>query len=1294
MTGRSLKVNLVANTSQFKSAMSETSNQMKLINSEFKSAAAETDKYGNKLDQTGAKKKQLNGTIQQYTQRIKAIKNEQKHWTAELKKGNITETEHAQKQQELARRLNNTEAEMKKYEGQLKKLNAEGKNTTRTYADFDKKFREVGTTMRNVGAQVGITAGVGFMAMKRVLGDVVKEASTFHAGMSEVQAISGATGDELGKLTNQAKDLGKATMFTSQQASESMANLARAGFSVSEIYDTMPGLLDLAASSKMELGAAADVTANILRTFNFDAKESGRVADILAKGAATANQDVAGLAKSMEIAGPVANSLNLTFESVAAATGMMADAGVDGSTAGRMLRQGMLRLAKPTGDAGKLLKKMGVEAFDADGNMKSLDKVVAELEKGLKGQTKQQKAAALATIFGSESTAGWTVLLDKGADELEAYTKELENSEGAAKKMADVMQDNAEGAIIRMQSALSGLKIELGEKLLPILAKGADFIGDLANEMSEWDEETITTIAQTALLVTAVLGVTTVVAGLVAGLGAFMMVAGPIGLAVAAGTLLLGGLAAAAYKSSLETKNLAEKQEQGAIDAVRYGEGLSEGTKKGVKGYRDLYEGAKVKMLELKTMSGDEAKATSAEIVKSFSEMADAVIAELETQKEKLSAAINEVYAVAGKAGEKAAGEMSDKVLEAFDADIAAYKKALDVVKKVQEEFGGDVSKAPKALQKAYAESLEIMDGGAREFAKNQDELRIIQKNIAETQGGIMFEEVSGYTKKINETYDESIKSALGWNAEKKEVFEQGLAQGVISTEEYASLMAATEATTTQMMAESASEQEKSLSTLSANLNERGKLIDLSTGEEFERKKWLQTSSTGIQTQVEESELAYLERWRKHKNEHLESTSEFATATLEQQKNTLVATLEGLGMTSEAAVKEAEKLMKGTLEELDKGEPEAKESGKKKGKAHKDGLEETKGENEKAGDNVSKVSTDYLDLEKWNEKSKKSGKKKGDAHKDGLNSTKGANENSGAGVSDGTSKKLDTNADKAKKAGKGKGDAHKSGLDGTKSANTGAGSLLSAGVSLILSKTTDGGGGRTAGSLFATGIRSQSGSASTAGTGVATSGKRGLGSVSTSSTGTDFVSGFRRSISSGSGSVWTTAWSLGKSALSALKKSIKSASPSKETGELGIDFTDGFSLAIDKGKKKSIKSAMMVGKETTQSLSDEIDKYKQSFGAIALAVEGNKQTLKVEHTLDKKFDEFASMFKSINSKKDNDESFGELLKATLQQNQLLMQLLQKDNNVYLGTKRLARELTPDISRLQGDREKDYGVYNG
>lgn len=1194
MDGKSLRVNLIANTSQFKTAMTESSKQIGLLNSEFKKAANETDQYGNKLDSTAAKKKQLSGVIQQYQTRIKAITNEQKHWTKELEKGNITETQHAQKQQELARRLNNTEAEMKRYEGQLKRINAEGQATTRTYADFDKQFRQVGNTVRDVGTQVGITAGVGFVAMKRILGDVANEAMTLEAGMSKVKAISGATAEEMAAMEAQALELNKTTVFTAEQAAAGQEKLALAGWKANEIMSAMPGMLDLAAAGALDLADAADITSDVMSAFGLSADKAGHAADVFAYAQANANTNVQQAGEAMTYLAPVANALGWELEESAAAIMKLADSGVKGSMAGQAFATSLSRLAKPTTRMTGEMKRLGMEFFDAQGNMKSLPDLMKEIEKGTKGMTKEQKSSTLSILFGAEAYKHWAILLESGSDELARTTEELKNADGAAAKMAETMLDNAQGAIVRMQSAISGLKVEIGNRLLPILTDAANYIGDLASKLGEMDDETLTTIAHTALLVTAVLGVTTGVSALVAGIGAFMMVAGPVGLAIAGGTLLLGGLAAAIYTNQQRTENLRKEQEQAATDAIRYGEGLSEGTKKGVKGYVDLYEGAKVKMLELKSMSGKEAQATNAEIVKAFSEMADAVITELEVQKDKLSRAINEVYAVAGEAGMKAAQDLTQKVLESYDADIAEYKNALDVIKQVQQEFSGDASKLPEDLRISYEEALKVMGDGAREFAQTQKELSIIQQNIVDRQGGILFDEVQGYTKRINETYANSINAALEWSAEQNTIFEDGLAKGKLSQEEFNSVIASTEATTAQMIAESVSAQESSLMALAENLDARGKLIDLATGEEFERLQKGQLNRHGIMLTQEESELEYYERWREHNRQFVEDTVSFSEAALEQQKNALVSALEALGMTREAAVAEAEKLMADTLAELGKGDEEAREFGKKKGDAHKEGLESTKTENEQAGESVAGSVLEYM--EKYKDESGQAGKAKGDAHKAGIDSTKSANEKSAKDVSDGANKNLNTNEDGASNAGKKKGDAHKTGLDSTKGANEATSDALSLSVSSILGSTTDGGGGVQAGDLFNRGIFSFKERVNKSGEQVAESGKTGLASVKTTQTGTDFVTGFSGSISAGAasgGSVWTAAWNLGRSALTALKRSIDSHSPSEETKEEGENFTDGFGIAIDDGVKSVTKSAMQMGLSTVASLADGIKDKRQ-----------------------------------------------------------------------------------------------------
>lgn len=1282
---RDMKVNLIANTSQFKSAMTESSNQMKLINSEFKSAAAETDKYGNRLDQTGAKTKQLSGLIEQHRVRIQAIKNEQRHWTSELKKGNITETEHAQKQAELARRLNNTEAEMKKYQGQLKRMNAEGKAATRTYADFDRQFRNVGRTMRNVGAQVGITAGIGFMAMKRVLGDVVNEAKDFHAQMSEVKAISGATGSEMEKLTQQSKDLGRQTKFTAQEAAESQAELARAGFEVNEIYDAMPGLLDLAASSNLELGQSAKITSNIIRGFNKDAKESGHIADVLAKGAATANTDVAGLGQAMETAAPVANSLDIAFESVAASAGLMADAGIDGSKSGRMLRQGMLRLSKPTGQAADLIKDLGINAFDADGNMKSLDGVVAELEKGLKGQSKQAKAAALATIFGSESTAGWTVLLEQGSDELKNYTTELENSDGAAKDMADTMMDNAEGAIVRMQSALSGLKIELGEKLLPILGAGADFIGDLANKMAEMDDATAQTIAETALLVTAVLGVTTAVAGLVAGIGAFMAFAGPVGLAIAGGTLLLGGLAAAIYKNKLETEKLKEEQEVARQEAIRYGDGLSEGTRKGVKGYVDLYEGAKLEMHKLKDMSGKEAEKTKNNVIGAFKDMGDLVIQELEDFANEFDKVVKEIYGVYEDEGEKRANEIAKEVKEDTEKIIKNYEGASKRIAEIIDEFGANVEEYPPKIRESYEKNMAIMEQGVGVFANTYEEALAVRNRIAENKDKILFEESQKYASEIEKAHSTAQENINDQYNEQKEIIEQFKIIYPENAEVYDEMMKTLHSSTTQEYAKIDKVRADSTRELYENTNETGKLIDFQTGKELERGMVTEEVATKhglVQMQRAESDEEYYRRYVKTNEDYLNSLDETSERSMNKIEENAYEWAISMGKTEEESRRFAKEIREGTLEELSEGDEKAKKSGKDKGDAHASGIESTNPENEQSADFVTQNVLKKFGI--GENESNKHGKDKGQAHGKGVESTKGFNIRTTQDIVNDLLGELGKGDGDAKSSGTSKGTAHKTGLDGTRKANISASSLLSNGVTSILSRTTDGGGGRSAGSQFSAGVRGQSNSASSAGTSVARSGESGLRSVSTVSAGTNFVSGFKNQISSGRG-VWSAAWSLGKSALSALRSSIKTASPSKETEEIGHFFGEGFINSISASVKDSRKSAEMLGRESLDALSGEIENYKHSFAKLSAGIEQNKQKLVVEHSLSDKFNEFSNMLRQSNDKENS--YIKSLLTATLEQNQILMQLLAKNPNIVLNDRVLGTELEPIVTEIQNRNNK-------
>lgn len=364
------------------------------------------------------------------------------------------------------------------------------KKATDKAKDFVKNaegWKKAENNIKNVGGALTkyVTtplAGVGTTAVMTV--------SSFDDSMSQVQAISGATGEEFEKLREMAKELGATTRFSASEAADGMTFLAMAGFDTQEVMATMPGLLDLAAASGMDLGRAADIASNVLSGFGLEAAEAGRVSDVLAAGASNANTSVEQLGDAMAVVAPVANTLGLDIEELTAAVGFMSDAGIQGSQAGRMLRQGLLRLASPTGEAADLIDELGINVFDAEGNMKSLDQVVAELENGLDGMSSQAQTAALSTLFGAESVAGWTAMLERGSGDLAEFTSELQRSEGAAANMAETMEDNIGGAFREMRSSIEGLLIAIGDELKPYVQDIAEVIGDWARKFTELDSST------------------------------------------------------------------------------------------------------------------------------------------------------------------------------------------------------------------------------------------------------------------------------------------------------------------------------------------------------------------------------------------------------------------------------------------------------------------------------------------------------------------------------------------------------------------------------------------------------------------------------------------------------------------------------------------------------------------------------------------------------------------------------------------------------------------------------------
>ena len=322
-------------------------------------------------------------------------------------------------------------------------------------------------------------------ALAGVATAAAKTGADFESQMSRVKAISGATGEEFEKLKAQAIELGAETSFSALQAAEGMENLAAAGFTTTETMEAMPGLLDLAAASGEDLASSSDIAASVLRGFGMEASEAGHVADGLAENANRTNSSVAETGEAMKYVAPLARAAGLSFEETAAAIGVMANAGIQGSQAGTTLRGAISRLSKPTDDMQNAMDDLGVSFYDANGKMKSLSEQVGLLKDAMSGMTDEQKNSYLVTLYGQEALSGMLALINEGSDSLSALTEAYEVCDGSAKKAAETMQDNLSGAVEQLKGSAESLGIVFYEKVSEGLKEAAQSATESVNNITD-----------------------------------------------------------------------------------------------------------------------------------------------------------------------------------------------------------------------------------------------------------------------------------------------------------------------------------------------------------------------------------------------------------------------------------------------------------------------------------------------------------------------------------------------------------------------------------------------------------------------------------------------------------------------------------------------------------------------------------------------------------------------------------------------------------------------------------------
>lgn len=379
---------------------------------------------------------------------------------------------------------------------------AQAKQATRDFGDEARSaLREHQNTIGSIGTGM-VVAGA---ALAAGIGLAVKAFADFDQQMSNVAAVSEATATEMTQLTDAALAAGAATKFSASQAAEAEAELTKAGVSVQDVLGgALTGALSLAAAGNLDLAKAAEISANAMNIFSLSGKDVGHIADVLAAGANKSAADVTELGTAMQQSGLVASQMGLDLEDTVGILSAFADNGLKGSDAGTSFKTMLQRLVPTSVEAASTMKDIGFSAYDAQGNLKSLDAIAQNLQDGLGGLTQKQRDNALATIFGSDAVRAANVLYKLGATGVRDYTKAV-NDNGAAARVAARQMDNLAGDMENLRGSIETALIQGGSGANDALRGMAQNATEAVNAFGELPEGVQKGLVQVAALTSGVL---------------------------------------------------------------------------------------------------------------------------------------------------------------------------------------------------------------------------------------------------------------------------------------------------------------------------------------------------------------------------------------------------------------------------------------------------------------------------------------------------------------------------------------------------------------------------------------------------------------------------------------------------------------------------------------------------------------------------------------------------------------------------------------------------------------------
>lgn len=499
-----------------------------------------------KLDPTNTnllaqKQKLLTQAIGETKEKLATLKTAAEQAYEQLQKGEITQAQYDALQREIAE----TEAELKKLESQASKTN----QTLTKIGEVGSKVESFGNGVTNVGKKVSVASA----AVTAMGGAAVKTAADFESSMSQVQATMGITKDSMSKVNGQsvntmdtlsdlAKTMGAKTAYSASECAEALNYLALAGYDTQQMCDTLPTVLNLAAAGNIELASASDMVTDAMSALGMETKDADMMVDQMAKTASSTNTSVAQLGEGILTIGATAKTVKGGTAELNTALGILANNGVKGAEGGTHLRNVILSLQNPTDKAAETMDALGVSVFDSEGNMRSLNDILGDLNTSMDGMTSEEKANIVSKIFNKTDLSSVNALLANTGDTWDELQTSIENSGGAAQQMADTQLDNLSGQLTILKSAVEGFAISIGEALMPMIKSIVAKIQSFVDWLNNLNEGTRQVIVKIGLFVAALGPVLVILGTVISKVGVAMQTFSSLGLKISGLVTKAGGL--------------------------------------------------------------------------------------------------------------------------------------------------------------------------------------------------------------------------------------------------------------------------------------------------------------------------------------------------------------------------------------------------------------------------------------------------------------------------------------------------------------------------------------------------------------------------------------------------------------------------------------------------------------------------------------------------------------------------------------------------------------------------------